>query len=549
MLLRSLWKRPPRRHFALVVLAVFVVVGVAGSAVIYRTEEQAARASFEVNADEMIDRIRAHVDQRFALLESTVAFASVMGDRLDAPTLRQYIDLLRLEENYDGVRGVGFARVLRPDQAAQASVEILRNYGLEREIWPATRQKLLTPVILLEPQDERSGGALGYDMFSDPSRRQAMTEASAKGRLAVTAPVDLVREGPVDRQRGIIAYGPLPSKADKPAPSEMLGVDSFLFILFRAGDLHKAALGNSSRAAVEVETRDTTDGLDALLYRSENFDGGPAPPPFQVTQVLNMGGREWTITARPGPGYDGASHIFTLTFALVFAALAVASATATLWQIKGMEAADELHGVLARTVEEKDLLLQEMKHRIKNSIARILAMARQTGLSAGSIEEFNASFSARLQAMANAQEMLTRSHWRRAELRDLLRRELEQVFGALVPESALDGPVVTLEERAVQALGLTFHELATNSLKYGAAGAADGEVTIRWRVENDETGRRLELEWREIRTQVKFKDTRRGFGTRLIDINICSELGGTIDRVATDGGLSIRITVPLAAAD
>ncbi len=94
----------------------------------------------------------------------------------------------------------------------------------------------------------------------------------------------------------------------------------------------------------------------------------------------------------------------------------------------------------------------------------------------------------------------------------------------------------------VQALGLTFHELATNSLKYGAAGAADGEVYVLWRVVDEgRGGQRLELEWREVRTLTQYNGTKRGFGTRLVDINI-SELGGVIDRIATASGLAIRIS-------
>ena len=73
-------------------------------------------------------------------------------------------------------------------------------------------------------------------------------------------------------------------------------------------------------------------------------------------------------------------------------------------------------------------MLQEMKHRIKNSITRVLAIARQTAANPN-IDDFSASFAARLQAMAASQDMLTRSQWQKADLGELLRTELEQVFG------------------------------------------------------------------------------------------------------------------------
>jgi two-component sensor histidine kinase len=84
---------------------------------------------------------------------------------------------------------------------------------------------------------------------------------------------------------------------------------------------------------------------------------------------------------------------------------------------------------MERNLVARDLMLQEMKHRIKNSIARILAMARQTARRSPDLEAFSKSFTARLQAMANAQDMLTRSTWGRADLRALLLQELGQVFG------------------------------------------------------------------------------------------------------------------------
>ncbi|TIO14990.1 MAG: sensor histidine kinase, partial [Mesorhizobium sp.] len=136
-------------------------------------------------------------------------------------------------------------------------------------------------------------------------------------------------------------------------------------------------------------------------------------------------------------------------------------------------------------------------HRIKNSITRVLAIARQTASQATDVKEFSASFSARLQAMAASQDMLTRSRWQKADLGDLLRTELGQVFGKELSEGILSGPEVLLDETTTQALGLTFHELATNALKYGEAGNSVGALKVEWRVEGRGRERTLVLDWRE----------------------------------------------------
>ncbi|MGB5798827.1 MAG: sensor histidine kinase, partial [Mesorhizobium sp.] len=187
-----------------------------------------------------------------------------------------------------------------------------------------------------------------------------------------------------------------------------------------------------------------------------------------------------------------------------------------------------------------------MKHRIKNSIARVLAIARQTAAQADDIGQFSSSFSARLQAMAASQDMLTRSRWQKANLGDLLRIELGQVLGKELPENLLEGPQVLLDETTTQALGLTFHELATNALKYGKVGNLVDSLRIRWRLENRSRNRALVLDWQEMGQADLQSPSETGFGTKLIDLNIVRELGGEISREFCPDGLKVRIRIPLS---
>jgi len=230
---------------------------------------------------------------------------------------------------------------------------------------------------------------------------------------------------------------------------------------------------------------------------------------------------------------------------LGLAGLLLAGAVALIarYQARALQAVAKMHETAEKSLLEKDLMLQEMKHRIKNSIARVLAMARQTAGSARDLEEFTSSFGARLQAMAASQDILTRSRWQTADLAELLRLELGQVFGKELPDAMIDGPRVLLSEATTQALGLTFHELATNALKYGEAGNSPEALKVTWQVE--ETGRRLRLRWTETGGRQVRPPDKPGFGTRLIDMNIVRELGGAIDRNYRPDGLEIDIAVPL----
>jgi two-component sensor histidine kinase len=225
--------------------------------------------------------------------------------------------------------------------------------------------------------------------------------------------------------------------------------------------------------------------------------------------------------------------------------LAGAMAMAARNQIRAFETASLLHEATEKSLADRDLMLQEMKHRIKNSITRVLAIARQTASGSTDIAEFSSSFAARLQAMAASQDMLTRSRWQKADLAELLRIELGQVFGTKLPDDMLVGETVMLSEAQTQALGLTFHELATNALKYGEAGNSVDALRVSWRVSQKGRVRLLELRWCETVDEQIQPPAKTGFGTKLIDMNIKHELGGEIRREYGETALVIEIDIPL----
>jgi two-component sensor histidine kinase len=147
--------------------------------------------------------------------------------------------------------------------------------------------------------------------------------------------------------------------------------------------------------------------------------------------------------------------------------------------------------------------------------------------------------------MANAQDMLTRSHWQRADLHELLSTELEQVFGGNYGKEKIDGPQVLLDERTTQALGLTFHELATNALKYGGVSTNDGDLAVHWQIIGKGSERKLHLDWIETTVAQIEEPQQKGFGSRLIDANIKGELGGTLERTFRPDGMSFQMTIPI----
>jgi len=533
--------------------AVFIVVSLIGAgmtAVVYNAEETADRIRFENLAGDAVDRVVGRIREHVTLLISTHSFfsaqsssvqaSSIQAAQVDRSAFERFVTGLDLQGAFEGVRGIGYARLIPTGDEAEAAGDLQRNYGLAREVWPETSRDLRTPIVLLEPSDERNRAALGYDMFSEERRRNAMQAAMKTGAPTASAPVELVQEITSVKQAGFLVYVPFSQ-----VPSSGT-VDGFVYAPFRAGDLHLAALERAPRLPVTVETSDTTEDAAVLLFRSAGHGEDTAYEGLAAERVVDMAGRQWTFKVHATPAFRSRTHhIYAMVVGAVSLLLAIALAMSSRFQLKAVAAADELRRVSEKTVQEKDLMLQEMKHRIKNSIARVLAIARQTAANSETIEDFSKSFTARLNSMANAQDMLTRSHWQRADLRELLNTELEQVFGRSTGEDKLTGPKVLLDERTTQALGLTFHELATNALKYGGISTNNGDLLVNWEVTGAGKAKRLQLDWIETSAGPIGEPEGTGFGSRLIDANIRGELGGAIDRSFRTNGMTVRMTIPL----
>jgi PAS domain S-box-containing protein len=185
------------------------------------------------------------------------------------------------------------------------------------------------------------------------------------------------------------------------------------------------------------------------------------------------------------------------------------------------------------TREHLAFITRELSHRSKNLLAIILAVERQTARSAVSLDDFHARFAARLRAMEASLDLLVGRNWERVSLASLARSQLA-VFAELGDERLLiEGPDVTLDTAAVEAVGMSLHELATNAMKHGALGSAGGGIRLSWRVEDADkghgAGRSLAIRWDESSPAISGAPERTGFGhlvvTRLTERKLGAEVG------------------------
>ncbi len=190
------------------------------------------------------------------------------------------------------------------------------------------------------------------------------------------------------------------------------------------------------------------------------------------------------------------------------------------------------------------LLMREVDHRAKNALAVVQAALRLT--KANNQPDYIRAVEGRVAALARAHTVLAQRRWQGAELRALLEGELTPFLatapGATGSRAELVGPPVMLEAGSTQALCMALHELATNAVKYGALSQPGGLVAVTWRLAE----RRLWLSWRESGGPPAAEPTRRGFGSRVIEQTIQGQLGGTLARQWTTGGLLVEFSVPHA---
>jgi len=199
-----------------------------------------------------------------------------------------------------------------------------------------------------------------------------------------------------------------------------------------------------------------------------------------------------------------------------------------------------------RADQHKKTLMAELNHRVKNTMAVIQSIASQTLNHASSLDEAREAFSSRLLNLANAHDVLTRESWQSANLGDII-ADTVKPHGGGENRFRIEGPDVRLTPSASLAISMALHELSTNAAKYGALSSKDGHVVIVWRIEGAEGDRRLVLHWEETGGPEVEKPKRKGFGSRLIERALASELGGDVGVNYASTGLVCTIVAPLPA--
>jgi two-component sensor histidine kinase len=196
--------------------------------------------------------------------------------------------------------------------------------------------------------------------------------------------------------------------------------------------------------------------------------------------------------------------------------------------------------------ERRQMLVAELNHRVKNTLAIVRAMARQSLRGTAELEDATARFEQRLEALADAHDVLTRERWAGADIREIVEGALAPFETSVEGAVELAGPPFLLTPRAALALAMVLHELATNAVKYGPLSLSGGVVEVTWTLDDPGPDQRFGLLWRERGGPPVTAPTRRGFGSRLIERSLAAEFGATARIDFAPEGLVCVIDTPAA---
>jgi two-component sensor histidine kinase len=498
---------------------------------IERGESQRADTQLRSEADAMASALERRANASSAYLRAGAALLATL-DEVPAPLFRRFVSELRLDADYRGAEGIGWATVVKPGQVAGFNALMDDRAPGRVALHPAIApgQPYAVPVTFLQPDTERNRRALGFDMYSDPVRRTAMSEAERNARPTASGKVVLQQEGD-GAAPGFLIYMPVFG-----ADERGRHLKGFIYSPFNAEDFLASALERERRGLFGIRLYDRQAAPANLL--AEISPKGRLGSTYVLP--VTIASHPWVleIEAPRTTSLSGLSML-TLLFGLLVASLLMLVVRMLTQQATEDESA--LHW-FAEQASIRNSLTRELNHRVKNTLANVLSIIALTRRRATSLDDFVDGLDGRIRALSATHDLLTQSDWGTTQIRAVVDAELAPYRQTDEHRIAISGPDVSLAPNDALSLGLAIHELATNAAKYGALTQSGGEVSIEWDLLSS---RRVRLEWKE-RGGPPVKAVRgRGFGTDLIEKIVANELDSPVQLDFDSEGVTCVLTIPV----
>ena len=518
-------------------LAIFLLVsGVAAVScfAIERVERRSEATQLRERAGAIASALERRANANASYLRAGAALFATL-DEVPASRFRRFVSELRLDTDYRGAEGIGWAQKVRPGEVPAFDALVREEYGPGVKLHPAMApgQGFAVPVTFLEPDSERNRRALGFDMYSEEVRRTAMDEAERTARPIASGKVVLEQEG-TGEQPGFLIYMPVFESA--PGGAQLKG---FVYSAFNAQDFLASALMIEAADDLHVSLYDGEGGVGQLLAGSPAKQG---PSRAKVRESVFVSGHPWMLEVARADG----NELSPLSILALLFGLAVAGLLALLARMLTQQAVED--GLRLSWYEEqnaiRDSLTRELNHRVKNTLANVLSIVALTRRRATTLDEFAEGLDGRIRALSATHDLLTQSDWGPTPIRSVVSAELAPYARDAGPVIDMEGPAIDLAPNDALSLGLAIHELATNAAKYGALSQPDGKLRVHW-VQTDEGKARIE--WEEANGPPVPEQRSRGFGLDLIEKIVAHELQNPVEIHFDRGGVRCVMVVPVRA--
>lgn len=498
---------------------------------IERGKQERDRAELSSYTVEIASALERRANASSAYLRSAAALLASL-DEVQSSRFRRFVSELRLDADYRGAEGIGWAPVVYPDEIDEFEAMMAAEAPGSPQLRPplSPTQPYAVPVAFLQPDTERNRRALGFDMYSDPARRAAMQEAQRTARPTASGKVSLQQEGGGDSP-GFLMYMPVFSAGE--SGRQLRG---FIYSPFNAVDFLASALESETAGFYGIRLYDSEARPENLL--AEVAGGDEFSNSYSQTVVI--ANHRWVVQldSPKGNALSGLS-LLTLVFGMLVASLLMLVVRMLTQQAHENEAA-------LRWFEEqasiRNSLTRELNHRVKNTLANVLSIIALTRRRADDLNAFADGLDGRIRALSATHDLLTQSDWGTTPIRAVVDAELAPYLQEDDKRVEVLGPHVELAPNDALSLGLAIHELATNAAKYGALSSAKGHVRIGWtKISPD----RVRLEWRESGGPKVVANPPRGFGTDLIEKIVAHELGSAVELAYRPEGVTCVLTIPV----
>jgi len=396
---------------------------------------------------------------------------------------------------------------------------------------PAPTQPMVVPIAYLEPLTSANRLAIGYDMYSEPVRREAMDSAIRRGQPVASGKVLLIQDEDAEGTSGFLIYMPVFRQENGSRV-----VAGFVYSPFRADEFVASAAELFHSRQVEIALYDQITAPEHLLAWRQL----PGQNSLLMQRRIQIGDRNWIL--RVGLKRDQMLSPLsraTLVFGTIIALLAM-----FLGRLITKRAAEDRQVLewLTRQAAIRNSLTRELNHRVKNTLANVLSIVSLTRRRSADIDDFSESLTARVRALSATHDLLSQSNWSHAPIGDVIRSELAPYMEGNESHVEIDGPTVSLAPNDALSLGLAIHELATNAAKYGALSSGEGQITVTWRLLSPVLA---EVYWRERGGPPVTQPQKRGFGRDLIEKIVAGELKSEVDLRFEPDGVECRLHVPV----